>query len=55
MSSRLPAALLLWINSLSTTLPSLCEVDSNGINKRTVKSLGDLSDGVVLGDVVGEM
>lgn len=54
-STRLAPSLLLWINSF-TSLPSLSELDPiSGKPKRSVKSLADLNDGVVLGDVVGEM
>lgn len=55
-SPRLAPSLVLWINSLAPSLPSLNELDSTtGKPKRVVEKLSDLSDGVVLGDVVGEM
>lgn len=55
-STRLTPSLLLWIESLSPALPSLNELDSTtGKPKRVVNEIADLNDGVVLGDVVGEV
>lgn len=55
-STKLGPALLIWINSLSSSLPSLSDLDDeSGKPRRVVKQLNDLNDGVVLADVVGEV
>lgn len=53
-STKLAPSLVLWVNSLE--LPSLQDLDAQtGKPKRVVSELAHLADGVVLGDVVGEV
>lgn len=51
-SPRLAPAILVWINALAPSLPSLSErEDSTGKPKRVVEQLSDLRDGLVLGEI----
>ena len=53
-SEKLAPSLVQWVNSLE--LPALQELDAQtGKPKRSVTGLDGLRDGVVLGDVVGEV
>lgn len=55
-STRLVPSILTWIHSLAPTLPSLSDLDvATGKPRRVVESLADLRDGVVLGEIVGEV
>jgi protein HOOK3 len=53
-SSKLGPSLVIWVDSLASSLPSLtAEEGASGASRRVVKTLADLNDGVVLGDVAG--
>ncbi|KAI5474231.1 protein-nucleus import-related protein [Pseudohyphozyma bogoriensis] len=55
-STKLGPSLVHWIESLAPTLPSLSELDeSTSKPRRVVTRLQDLNDGVVLGDILGEV